>query len=38
MLLDDPTDYTNLWTGDTAAGRVAHLTAGSFLWLAHTIK
>ena len=38
VALDDPTAYTDLWTGATVPGRVVHLNAGSFLWLAQTVK
>ncbi|MBQ9198197.1 MAG: amylosucrase [Clostridia bacterium] len=38
VLVDDPTAYTNLWTGEPATARVAHLSAGGFLWLAQTIQ
>ena len=35
--LDDPTAYTDLWTGETTTARIAHLRAGGFLWLAQKI-
>ena len=38
VLLDDPTAYTDLWTGEGTTARVAHLNAGGFLWLAQNIQ
>ena len=33
VALDDPSLYTDLWSGSSQTGRVVHLGSGSFTWL-----